>query len=109
MVPSIASDTIVLAHNMTFKCDMVSLQTLHGDILHRVDRLERVDMERLPFALRHAALAECHDCYAAFLPSLESKLLLMRGFASLWCLTEQDAMHHLLLNKPSITVRTTRA
>lgn len=61
-------------------------------------------MKTLPFGLRQAALAECHDCYAAHIPSLELRVQLMHGLAVLWCLTEHDVDVQMHLNKPMIQV-----
>lgn len=64
----------------------------------------KLEIQQLPFEFRRAALKECHDCYAAFLSSSETKRKLLLGFASLWYLSEQDIEIITSLEKPSIHV-----
>lgn len=63
-----------------------------------------VEITQLSFAFRNAALAECYDCYVAFIPQLALRQQLMMGLAAFWCLTETDVENLTQLQKPIIQV-----
>lgn len=79
-------------------------QVLQKSGIQRLQRMEAIEISQLPFALRQAALAECHDCYASLIPLPTIRTRLMLGFASIWCLTEHDIDAYMQFHKPTVTV-----
>ena len=90
---------------------MVLSQCIHHLLLAKSlklspSRLELYkDANRIPVAVRQAALSEACDCFSGLIQSKKSRQWVMNCMAALWALGAHDVEILQDLSKPTIQVR----